>query len=130
MTPIAPGETAVLEVVVTEAMTVDFDRLGRVHPVYATYSMAKHFEEAGRTLLLAHLEPGEEGIGTAVAVEHLAPAWVGDRIRITARCAEVRAGRLTCELTAVDAQGRLLGRGTTGQAVLPAEVVAARLSRA
>ena len=25
--------------------------------------MAKHFEEAGRTLLLAHLEPGGAGIG-------------------------------------------------------------------
>ena len=129
MRPIAVGETAVLDVVVTEAMTVHFDELGPVHPVYATYSMAKHFEEAGRTLLLPHLEPGEEGIGTAVSVEHLAPAWVGDRIRITARCAELRGGRLTCELTAVDADGRLLGRGTTGQAVLPADVVAARLRR-
>ncbi len=129
MRPIAVGETAVLDVVVTEAMTVHFDELGPVHPVYATYSMAKHFEEAGRTLLLPHLEPGEEGIGTAVSVEHLAPAWVGDRIRVTARCTGVRGGRLTCELTAVDADGRLLGRGTTGQAVLPADVVAARLRR-
>ena len=129
MTPIPPGETAVLDVVVTEAMTVHFDELGPVHPVYATYSMAKHFEEAGRTLLLPHLEPGEEGIGTAVSVEHLAPAWVGDRVRVTARCTEVHEGRLTCALTAVDASGRLLGRGTTGQAVLPADVVAARLRR-
>ncbi|SFP59403.1 Predicted thioesterase [Geodermatophilus dictyosporus] len=129
MTPIADGETAVLDVVVTEAMTVDFDELGRVHPVYATYAMAKHFEEAGRKLLLGHLEPGEAGIGTAVSVEHLAPAWVGDRVRVTARCTSVRDGRLTCALTAVDAAGRLLGRGTTGQAVLPEEVVAARLAR-
>ncbi|MBM7807868.1 putative thioesterase [Geodermatophilus bullaregiensis] len=129
MRPVAVGEAAVLDVVVTEAMTVDFDELGRVHPVYATYSMARHFEEAGRKLLLRYLEPGEEGIGTAVCVEHLAPAWVGDRIRVTARCTEVHAGRLTCALEAVDASGRLLGRGTTGQAVLPADVVAARLAR-
>jgi predicted thioesterase len=128
--PIPVGAIAELDVVVTEAMTVDFDDLGRVHPVYATYSMARHFEEAGRKLLLPHLEPDEEGIGTAVSVEHLAPAWVGDRIRVTARCVEVAAGRLTCALTAVDASGRLLGRGTTGQAVLPAAVVEARVGEA
>ncbi len=129
MTPIAAGESAVLDVVVTEAMTVDFDELGPVHPVYATYTMAKHFEEAGRTLLLRHLEPGEAGIGTAVAVEHLAPAWPGDRVRVTATCTGVDGNRLTCALTAVDAGGRLLGRGTTGQAVLPEDVLAARLAR-
>src|SRR3954470_17354875 len=99
-------------------MTVDFDELGPVHPVYATYAMAKHFEEAGRKLLLAHLEPGEAGIGTSVSVERLARAWPGDRIRVTARCTEVRGSGLTCACRAVDATGRELGRGTTGQAVL------------
>jgi fluoroacetyl-CoA thioesterase len=127
--PIAAGATAVLDVVVTDAMTADFDELGPVHPVYATYAMAKHFEEAGRKLLLAHLEPGEAGIGTSVSVEHRAPAWPGDRIRVTARCTEVRGNRLTCACRAVDATGRELGRGTTGQAVLSEEAVAARVTR-
>jgi predicted thioesterase len=129
VTPIAEGETAVLDVVVTDAMTVHFDELGAVHPVYATYSMARHFEEAGRKLLLAHLEPGEAGIGTAVSVEHLAPAWPGDRVRVTARCARVRGNRLTCACRAVDAAGRELGRGTTVQAVLTEEAVAALVAR-
>ena len=127
MTPIADGETAVLDVVVTDAMTVHVDELGAVHPVYATYSMARHFEEAGRTLLLAHLEPGEAGIGSALSVEHLAPSWVGDPVRVTARCAEVRGNRLTCECVAVDARGRVLGRGTTVQVVLSEEAVQARI---
>ncbi|SFT50613.1 Thioesterase superfamily [Geodermatophilus amargosae] len=129
MRPIAVGTTAVLDVVVTDAMTVDFDELGPVHPVYATYSMAKHFEEAGRKLLLAHLEPGEAGIGTALSVEHRVPAWPGDRIRVTARCTEVRGNRVTCACAAVDAGGRELGRGTTVQAVLSEEAVAARVAR-
>ncbi len=129
MRPIPAGTTADLDVLVTGAMTVDFDTLGPVHPVYATYAMARHFEEAGRTLLLTHLEPGEAGIGTAVSVEHLAPAWPGDRVRVTATCTAVRGTRLTCALTAVDAAGRLLGRGTTEQAVLPEDVVDARLRR-
>jgi fluoroacetyl-CoA thioesterase len=125
--PIAVGESATVDVVVTPAHTVDFDELGTVHPVYATYTMAKHFEEAGRKLLLPHLEPGEAGIGTAVSVEHLAPSWVGDELCVTARCVELRDGRLTCECRASDSFGRELGRGTTVQAVLPAAVVAARV---
>ena len=67
MLPIPVGGPATLDVVVTPAMTVDFDELGPVHPVYATYTMAKHFEEAGRALLVPHLEPGEHGVGSAVA---------------------------------------------------------------
>ncbi|MGY1593487.1 thioesterase family protein [Geodermatophilus sp. SYSU D00708] len=127
MRPVAVGAAADLDVVVTPEMIVRFDELGPVHPVYATYTMAKHFEEAGRKLLLRHLEPGEAGIGRSVSVEHLAPAWVGDPIRVTARCVEVRGNRLTCECTAVDAGGHELGRGTTVQVVLPEEALAARI---
>jgi fluoroacetyl-CoA thioesterase len=125
--PIPAGATAELDVVVTPEMTVRFDELGPVHPVYATYSMAKHFEEAGRKLLLRHLEPGEAGIGSRVSVEHLAPARVGDALRVTARCVAVRGNRLSCACVAVDAGGRELGRGTTEQVVLPEDVVAARV---
>ena len=63
-----------------------------------------------------------------MSVEHLAPSWVGDFLRVTARCVEVGDGRLTCECGATDSYGRELGRGTTVQAVLPAPVVEARVS--
>ena len=122
------GATAALDVVVTSEHTVHFDELGSVHQVYATYTMAKHFEEAGRKLLLRHLDPGEDGLGRSVTVEHVAPSWVGDRLTIEARCVEVRATRVTCECTATDGDGRQVGRGSTVQAVLPAEVVEARVS--
>jgi fluoroacetyl-CoA thioesterase len=124
--PVPVGESAVLDLVVTPDMTVRFDELGPVHPVYATYSMAKHFEEAGRKLLLRYLEPGEAGVGSSLSVEHLAPSRVGDAVRVTARCAELRGSRLTCECTAVDAEGRLLGRGTTGQVVMSEEALRVR----
>jgi fluoroacetyl-CoA thioesterase len=127
MIPIPVGTTAVLDVVVTSAHTVDFDEMGKVHPVYATYTMAKHFEEAGRKLLVPHLEAGEAGIGRSVAVEHLAPSWVGDALRVTARCVELRDNRLTCECRATDSYGRDLGHGTTVQAVLPAALIEARV---
>ena len=126
MKPIPVGERATLHVVVRPDHTVDFEQLGPLHPVYATYTMAKHFEEAGRALLIPHLEPGEDGVGSAVAVEHLAPAWVGDALTVTARCTEVRGNRLTCACTVVDSEGRELGRGTTEQVVLPVAILRAR----
>ena len=128
MIPVPVGATAELALVVTPEMTVRFDELGPVHPVYATYSMAKHFEEAGRKLLLPSLEPGEAAIGRSVSVEHLAPSWVGDALRVTARCVEVRGNRLTCACTAVDGDGREVGRGTTVQTVLAEEALDARLA--
>ena len=52
---------------------------------------------------------------------------MGDALRVTARCVEVRGNRLTCACTAVDADGREVGRGTTVQAVLSEEVLEARI---
>ena len=123
MRPISVGATATLEVVVTDDMTVDFAELGKVHPVYATYNMAKHFEEAGRKLLLRHLDDGEDGLGRSVSVEHLAPSWVGDRLTIEARCTEVRGNRIMCACRATDVDGREVGTGSTVQVVLPRDVL-------
>jgi len=130
MRPIPVGETAALEVVVTPEMTVHFEELGSVHPVYATYTMAKHFEEAGRKLLLRHLDDGEDGLGRSVTVEHLAPSWVGDRLTVEARCTEVRGNRLFCDCTATDGEGREVGTGSTVQVVLPRDVLDRALDRA
>jgi fluoroacetyl-CoA thioesterase len=123
MRTIPLGGSAVLEVVVTPELTVQFEELGSVHPVYATYNMAKHFEEAGRKLLLRHLDDGEDGLGRSVTVEHLAPSWVGDLLRIEARCVEVRGNRVTCECIATDDGGRTVGRGGTVQVALPQHVL-------
>ncbi|MGY1839974.1 MULTISPECIES: thioesterase family protein [unclassified Modestobacter] len=130
MRPVPAGATASIEVVVTPEMTVRFDELGAVHPVYATYTMAKHFEEAARKLLLRYLDPDEDGIGRSLTVEHLAPSRVGDRIRVTATRAEVHGNRLTCSCTAVDGDGRRLGTGSTVQAALPVASLRARLGGA
>jgi predicted thioesterase len=127
--PVPLGATAELAVVVTPEMTVRFAELGPVHPVYATYRMAEHFEEAGRKLLLRFLEPGEAAIGRSLSVEHLAPARVGDTVRVTAECVELRGNRLTCACRAVAADGRELGHGRTVQVVLPQQALDDRLRR-
>ena len=130
MREIPLGSFAVLDVVVTDDMTVDFTELGKVHPVYATYTMAKHFEEAGRKLLLRHLDADEDGLGRSVTVEHLAPSWVGDRLTIEARCVEVQGNRVTCECTATDGDGREVGRGSTAQVAMPRTQLEERIGAA
>jgi fluoroacetyl-CoA thioesterase len=128
--PIPDGYEAHLSVVVTEAMTVDFEELGRVHPVYATYWLCKHMEEAGRKIILPFLEDGEEGIGSAVSARHLAPAVAGERITILARHAGTTGNRVHVTCRATNAAGELIGEGETEQAILPRERIAARIAAA
>lgn len=119
MRPIPHGYEARLTVVVTEAMTVDFDELGRVHPVYATYWLCKHMEETGRKIILPFLEAGEEGIGSAVSARHLAPAVVGQRIEVVAKHVGTERNRVTVHCRATNAAGAPVGEGETEQTILP-----------
>jgi fluoroacetyl-CoA thioesterase len=121
VTPFATNEIATLEITVTDAMTVDFAELGKLHPVYATYWMAKHFEEASRKLVLPHLEPEEEGIGSAVNVQHTASALVGMRVTITANFQSLEGRKVVCALRAINQLGDQIGYGSTEQFVLPRE---------
>jgi len=117
--PIPEGYEARLAVVVTEEMTVDFGELGRVHPVYATYCLCKHMEEAGRKIILPFLDDEEEGIGSAVSVRHLAPAVVGQRIEVVAQHRGTERNRVTVRCRATNAAGELIGAGETEQTILP-----------
>lgn len=119
MRPIPSGYTARLDVVVTEAMTVDFEELGRVHPVYATYWLCKHMEEAGRKIILPFLEDGEEGIGSAVSVRHLTPAVTGQRLDVVAEHVSTEQNRVRVRCRATNEAGDPVGDGETEQTILP-----------
>jgi fluoroacetyl-CoA thioesterase len=54
-----------------------------VHEVYSTYALARDAEWAGRLVLLPLLEIGEEGIGSAVEIQHLAPAFEHEEVLFT-----------------------------------------------
>ena len=129
MKEIAPGFQINLELTVTAEMTVNFDQLGPGHPVYSTYSMAKHFEEAGRMLLLPHLEDGEEGIGARVAVDHVESALVGMKVRITATFERQEKRRLYARMEAHNELGDLIGTGSTVQYVTYKYRILDRFSR-
>jgi len=119
MQAIPEGFTQTLSVTVTDDMTVNFGELGRLHPVYATYWMARHFEEAGRKIILPFLEDGEGGIGTQVDVTHTASALPGMRVTVTATFKRQEGRRVIARMVAVNELGDEIGHGTTTQMVLP-----------
>ena len=124
MRQIPAGFEARFEVVVTAAMTVDFEdkgdpRLGKLHPVYATYWLVKEVEPLRRPLILPFLEEGEEGIGHAVEVRHLASALPGMRVLLTATLERQEGNRVHAACRAVSELGDVIGEGATVQVVLP-----------
>ncbi|MDA8205901.1 MAG: polymerase, partial [Thermaerobacter sp.] len=77
------GNSSTVETVVTENMVA---RLGgrKIHPVLATAQMIEWMEWAGRKLILPYLEDGEDAVGYAVDIVHLAPTVVGESFSATA----------------------------------------------
>ncbi|HJV03865.1 MAG TPA: hotdog domain-containing protein [Actinomycetota bacterium] len=114
----AVGDTASLEVSVTEEMLVDLGGR-RIHPLYATAWMVRHMEEAGRLLIEPHLRPGEDATGYSISVTHEAPARVGDRLTVTATATRVDE-RETETVVEVTGPGGRIGRGTLIQRYVPA----------
>lgn len=129
MRPIPPGFTQTLSVTVTDEMTVHFGELGAVHPVYATYWLARHFEEAGRKIILPFLEDGEGGLGTEVQVTHTASALPGMTLTVTATFDRMEGRRILCTMRAVSELGDEIGRGTTTQMSLPQARIDANFER-
>lgn len=122
MREIPAGRQARHELVVTPEMTVDFEqddpKLGALHPVYATYWMAKHMELASRKIILPYLEDDEEGIGFRVEVTHLASALPGMGVKVEARFRETAKNRVHVDCSVYSELGDLIGEGSTVQVIL------------
>jgi len=125
------GNRAEIIITVTEDMCPAFD--GEVvHRVYSTWSMAHHMEIAARKVLRPHLEAHEEGIGSHLSIDHLAPTPVGRTVRVEAVAVELGPTTLVCEVTAyhVRPEGdRVVGRGRQVQRILPKATLAALIER-
>jgi predicted thioesterase len=123
-----PGAVAQVEVVVTREMVAEFEDVGLVHPVYSTWAMVRHMEQASRKLVLPYLEPEEEAVGYAVSVTHLAPTPVGMRVTVTARLEQIEGNRVVCAVEAHNGLTRI-GEGTHVQVVLPKSRLQARIAQ-
>jgi predicted thioesterase len=117
---------AEVEITVTDAMVATFDELGAVHPVYATWMLAKHMEEASRKVILPFLEPDEEAVGHSIDLVHLAPTPVGGRVRVRAVLDRIEGRRIHCALEAFNERERI-GEGHNVQVALSRAGLRAKL---
>jgi fluoroacetyl-CoA thioesterase len=93
-----------------------------IHYVCSTFALAREFEYAGRLVYESGQQADEQAIGVTVAVEHLAPAFVGTELEIEATPISFSKGVLACKVSAYSA-GKLIATGQTTQKVLPASTI-------
>lgn len=124
---LAVGHRAEVTCLVDEDMCPAFDGVV-VHRVYSTWSMAHQMELAARKVLVPFLEEDEEGLGTHLSIEHLAPTPVGKTVRTEAVATRVEGHRLVCVVRVYDGE-RLVGRGEQVQRILSKETIAKIIER-
>lgn len=88
-----------------------------IHNVCSTYSLAREIEWTTRLFVLDMIDEDEEGIGTMLEIDHLAPALEGQEIKIEANLESVHGKELICSYT-VSVDGRTIAKGKTGQKIL------------
>jgi predicted thioesterase len=121
--PFEIGEKLQFTYVVKPEDTAAF-AAGEVHPVYATFALAREAEWSGRLFVLEMKEEGEEGIGTSITVMHHSPALVGDEVVFTATLTGVN-GNEVCTSYEAYLGKRLVASGTQTQKI----VIKAKLDR-
>jgi fluoroacetyl-CoA thioesterase len=93
-----------------------------VHPVCATFSLARGIEWTTRQFVLEMREDGEEGVGTFLSIDHKAPAFVGEEIIFEAWVDSIERNELICHYQARVGE-RLVAIGKTGQKILKKEKI-------
>ncbi len=111
-----PGDQKHFSKVVTDLETAKFDS-GEVHPVYATFALAKDAEWVCRLFVIDMKEEDEEGIGTALQIDHQSPAKIGETVEFTAVLDEVKGSSVKCSFVAKVGE-RIIATGSTGQKIL------------
>jgi fluoroacetyl-CoA thioesterase len=94
------GLSAVRRYPVDRERTIDF--MGEKARVYATPMLVRDIEVTCRDLLLEHVDPGEDSVGTRVEIDHLNATLLGMEVEITATIAEVKGRLVTFEISGRD----------------------------
>jgi fluoroacetyl-CoA thioesterase len=95
-----PGLAHTRSIIVDEARVISF--MGDDCRVYATPRIISDVEYACRDFLLAHLDPGEDSVGTKVNWEHVGPALLGVEVTISIKLLQVEGRRVTFEASVAD----------------------------
>jgi len=95
-----------------------------VHPVYATFALARDAEWTTRQFVLKMRDDDEEGVGTELVVRHQGPAFEGEEIIFTATVRLLLGNELVCTYEA-RVGDRLIATGETGQKIIKRDKIAA-----
>lgn len=120
------GLTATERIVVDKPRTIDF--MGEELRVYSTPSLVRDIEMTCRNLLLEHVDPDEDSVGTFVNVEHLAATPLGLWVEVAAKLIARDGRRVTFEVTVRDQIDDPIARGTHGRFVVDKSKTRERLA--
>jgi predicted thioesterase len=119
------GLTATVTVDIDRARTIDF--MGEAARVYATPMLVRDIEMAARELLLAHLDPGEDSVGTRVEIDHLAASLLGQRATLKLTVVDVKGRAVSLEVEGHDGVDAIC-RGRHNRFVVDVKATEARLA--
>ncbi len=94
------GLESTVKLVVSHEQTIDF--MGEAARVYATPMLVRDIEVACRELLRAHLDPGEDSVGTRVAIDHIGATLMGMQVTLTLRVSAVQGRAVVFEVEGHD----------------------------
>jgi fluoroacetyl-CoA thioesterase len=97
---LAAGLAATARIAIDRDRTIDF--MGERARVYATPMLVRDIEMTARNLILAHLDPGEDSVGTRVEVDHTAATLLGMTVELTVTVTEVKGRAVTLEVSGRD----------------------------
>ena len=95
-----PGVATTVRVAIDRERTIDF--MGEKARVYATPSLVRDIEVACRELLLAHLDAGEDSVGTRVELDHTGATLMGMKVELQIAIAEVNGRSVTFDVSGSD----------------------------
>jgi fluoroacetyl-CoA thioesterase len=104
-----PGIASSKSLIVDEDRCIGF--MGKEGMVYATPRMVSDVEYACRDFLLAHLDAGEDSVGTHVSIDHLAATPLGLSVSIEIQVKEVDRRKVVFQFCVKDPLEEV-GRGT------------------
>ena len=120
-----PGLEAQARFDVDRERTIDF--MGEAARVYATPMLVRDIEVACRNLLLAHLDVGEDSVGTRVEIDHIGATLLGMAVTLTVRVAEVNGRAVVFEVEGRDTVEPIV-RGRHSRFVVDVAKTAQRLA--
>lgn len=120
-----PGVARNVRVKIDRERTIDF--MGEAARVYATPMLVRDIEMTCRNLLLAHLDPGEDSVGTRVEIDHIGATLLGMPVELTVRVVELNGRAVVFEVEGRDAVEPIV-RGRHSRFVVDVAKTAQRLA--